>query len=540
MLLLLFLRLSVVHGEIQHLRTEPFPSIESTQLRSTEKLNFISRTLGDNMVLQQEPQNAIIWGHTQPGAYVLTSFHGQGEWRSFKTQADDYGTWRQKLMAWPGSTKTYSLNSSSSVGDYGEINHVVFGEVFICGGQSNMEFAMPASTNSSAEANIADHHPEIRIFSVGHATSSPTPLHDLQTVWEGWQIANNHTIREDYSPGHTLFSTFSAVCWFFGRRVSERLAAKSGFLIPVGLISDNWGGTKIEVWVPSEAYAQCNRSGDNGPMYNAMIVPYATGPMAIAGFTWYQGEANTATDDSAQAYSCLFPSMIESWRKVFRAPDAYFGFVQLSTWCPNDNTSLPSMREAQMTALKLKNVGYATNADHGWGCDIHPRAKQYCGKRLGDSALAIQYGHDIEWKSPSYLSAKVGNKSASSVELIISLADVSLSGLTTDVYPWNYVLSDQVPGTPSFNCSAQRPGVCAWGSLKFDDKGWVNATVKVAFGGQQLILSSMLDKNIGDMGVALSEPIITASAYGWGPVPLMNAYDKGTNLPVLAWNRSLA
>ena len=64
-----------------------------------------------------------------------------------------------------------------------------------------------------------------------------------------------------------------------------------------------------------------------------MINPYVVGPMAVTGFTWYQGEANTGSQQSADAYACLFPSMIQSWRTNFKAPKAYFGYIELSTWC---------------------------------------------------------------------------------------------------------------------------------------------------------------------------------------------------------------
>lgn len=211
------------------------------------------------------------------------------------------------------------------------------------------------------------------------------------------------TINKDGGPGHTLFSTFSAVCWFFGRELSTKLSPAGD--VPIGLISNNWGGTKVEVWTPAKAFGKCNRTGVDGPMFNAMILPYASGPMSIAGFAWYQGEANTATAASAKEYSCLFPQMITAWREAFNAPNAYFGFVQLSTWCAQPPTSLPQMREAQMAALALPNVGYATNADHGMGCNIHPAPKQYCGKRLATSALALHYKQDAVWRSPTYKGA---------------------------------------------------------------------------------------------------------------------------------------
>merc|ERR1719407_398711 len=96
--------------------------------------------------------------------------------------------------------------------------------------------------------------------------------------------------------------------------------------------------------------------------------------------------------------------MISAWRAAFNASDAFFGFVQLSTWCGH-GLAVPEMRDAQLAALALQKVGYATNADHGAGCNIHPPPKQFCGERLGDSARALQYGQKVAWRSPTYAGA---------------------------------------------------------------------------------------------------------------------------------------
>jgi len=106
-------------------------------------------------------------------------------------------------------------------------------------------------------------------MTVGHRTSSSTPLRNLQSWMEPWAVASNLTINKDASPGHTLFSTFSAVCWLFGRKVSTELSATGE--VPVGLISNNWGGTKVEVWVPSEAYGKCNRTGPSGAAMSTLL-----------------------------------------------------------------------------------------------------------------------------------------------------------------------------------------------------------------------------------------------------------------------------
>ena len=89
------------------------------------------------------------------------------------------------------------------------------------------------------------------------------------------------------------FGQFSSVCWFFGKQVYEGLNKQ----VPIGLISDNWGGTPVESWSTAASLNSCgedNKPGSApGSLYNAMIHPFTVGPMAVTGFTWYQGEANT-------------------------------------------------------------------------------------------------------------------------------------------------------------------------------------------------------------------------------------------------------
>lgn len=498
--------------------SEIFPSYDPADYPlKQETINFLSATLGDHMVLQRAPQRALVWGHTSPGAKVTTMFNTQ----SYIATADKNGTWRQLLPPTQASKKNYTLTFKSSVGETASLKDVLFGEVYICGGQSNMVFAMPSVTNSSAEQQLANKYPTIRIFTVGQKTSSKTPLNDLQTIEQNWSVASNVSIA-----GNGRFGWFSAVCWFFGRQISDSLSPTGD--VPIGLISSNWGGTTVEAWSTPEAFESCNRTG-NGGLYNAMINPYTIGPMAIAGFTWYQGESNTGPQPHAEQYACLFPAMISEWRKHFKAPSAYFGFIQLSTWC-KDPQAIPEMREAQMAALKLSKVGYATNADHGAGCNIHPPPKQFCGARLGNSALSLQYNKKIAWKSPSYVSASsLISLSYDTVTVTVNLADVSNLGLSTETYPFNYV-----NGLNCTDLNIKTPGTCAWASIELKGLGWFNASTVATDDGQKLLLKATLPSMID-----ASAASVVATAYGWGPIPLMNAYDIGTSLPVLPWNRTL-
>jgi len=447
------------------------------------------------------------------------------------TIAGDDGIWRQVLPAMPASKIGYDLIFVSSNGQQGELQDLLFGDVYVCGGQSNMEYSMVAVTNKTEERQLANLYPHIRLFSVGHGTQSNTPLLDLKTVWDPWQVASNETIWGHWSPGHTMFGTFSAVCWLFGRQVADGLDNE----VPIGLVSNNWGGTKLEQWSSAEAIASCNATGfypdHAGYMFNAMILPYAVGPMALSGFTWYQGEADTATDESAEHYGCLFPAMISDWRARFQQPSSFFGFVQLSTWCADE--SLPMMREAQLTALELPHVGLVTNADHGNGCNIHPPAKQFVGERLGNAALALVNGQPLLWRSPSYSSAQVRGGAQDRVRVAVTIHDVGPEGLTTDVLPYN-TLAYPWQNQTALNCSdLGLHGYCAWGAVEVDGFGWLNATVSADEADAAiLVLDAVLP-------IASLDVTVTGTAYAFGSVPMMNAYDRASGLPVLPWNRSL-
>jgi len=467
---------------------------------SDVKKAFLSSTLGSNMVLQRAPQKAVVWGFTQPGATVNTTFAKTTlpMPTPMSTTADADGVWRQELPATEASEQIYSLSFSSSAGETAQMENVLFGDVYLCGGQSNMVFAMPNITNASEEIARANDYPMIRLFSVGQHTQSSTPLDDLQRIEETWSVASNTSVAHG-----DRFGYFSAVCWIYGRELFDALDGK----VPIGLISNNWGGTKLESWTTPEALEACNHSesleSSSVPvgippdfvLYNAMIHPYVVGPMSLTGFAWYQGEQNVGGKGSAEKYACTFPAMISAWRKLFQNPDTYFGFIQLSTWCGNPEQIAEMRTIGQMSALALPKVGYATNADHGGGCMIHPEPKQYCAQRLAKSALALQYGEDIEWKSPTF---KASTASASPPSVLVTLNDVSASGLRDDQYPFN---------APFIDCdSGKGQGKCAWAELQSQDGTWTNATVTVE-SSSTLRLTAIQGSDVDGAPVA--------SRYGW-------------------------
>jgi sialate O-acetylesterase len=498
-------------GEVQDGDSTPVPPLLNIAANDVKR-NFVSATLGSNMVLQRDKE-VTIWGYSQKGSIITTGLYYDGDENGNDTNArlvlattveGDDGLWRQNLPSQPASLDALAIKIKSSTGEEQTLHNILFGDVYICGGQSNMQFSIPGTTNGTAEAERANKYPHIRVFTVGDRTSSDTPLPDLQTVLQDWNVASNQSLfgaNNDFFLGY-----FSSVCWFFGRGIADSLDNT----VPIGLISNNWGGTAIEKWQP------------NGPLYNAMIYPYMVGPMALTGFTWYQGEANVFDQNSATAYSHSFPDMINAWRKGFQAPDAYFGFIQLSTWCPAGPLGLAEMRQAQMAALNLPKVGYATNADWGDGCNIHPPTKQYCGARLANSALALQYRKQIHWKSPTYTKTEPVMEETGEPSVIVEFQDVTSNGLYLLETAYNAL-------DKNLKCSDQPPGTCAGAAVLLNGKGWVNATVTIKDTN-----SVVLTATNGD-----AKDVIVATSYGWGSIPMMTIYDKGTDLPVLPWNEKM-
>ena len=182
--------------------------------------------IGDNMVVQRDTKFAI-WGNANAGEAVSVSFAG----KSFDAVADGKGLWQ----VWIGPLKAggpFELTVKGAT-NLVTIKNVLVGEVWICSGQSNMEWPL-INTDDGAEVVAKANNPELRLFTVTHHTS-PQPLTDVQGSW-------TMSTPEDAAQ-------FSAVGYFFGRELQQHLK------VPVGLIDSSWGGTPAEAWTSHEALA---------------------------------------------------------------------------------------------------------------------------------------------------------------------------------------------------------------------------------------------------------------------------------------------
>ncbi len=344
----------------------------------------------DHMVLQRD-RAVRVWGWASPGEEVRVSIDDQ----KWVTNADDNGNWSVALSAHKaGGPFTLHINATA-------FEDVLFGDVWICSGQSNMQWSVLASANPQEEAANAN-HPKVRLYQTP-LTSSESPL---ATIGNGWTVCSPQTV-----------GNFSAVAYYFARELTTRTG------VPVGVVNTSWGGTPVESWISRSAIRripetsrwldehlarmgnpemmasatdiQKNKAWWPGALYNGMIAPFTK--YAICGAIWYQGESNAG---DPPLYSRTFPAMIRDWRRAWGQGDFPFYFVQLASFV--GNAGWPGLREAQFKTLDLRNTGMAVAIDIGTTNDIHPKNKQDVGKRLALWALRDVYKQKVVVSGPLF------------------------------------------------------------------------------------------------------------------------------------------
>ena len=386
----------------------------------------------DNMVIQEgAPVN--IWGWASPGESIKIEFSGQ----VIELRTDNEGRWKAVLE--PVTSKK-PLRMVLTGRNRISIRNILVGEVWLCSGQSNMEWSLARSLNAKKAIANAD-HPSIRLFHVGRNAVSK-PQDNCQGRWV--------SCTPQSAKG------FSAVAYHFGLAIHEAIGK------PVGLIQSTWGGTPVEGWTSRDAlseldttkamlerwdaqavnyakdrreyslklnvweaarqkalregepaprkprapYDPSSRPNNPGSLFNGMISPLI--PFSIRGATWYQGESNVYR---AYQYRSLFPAMINDWRERWGLGEFPFYFVQIAPYRYSRNPSEmgAELREAQLLTMQgVNNTGMAVTLDIGNPRDIHPRNKQEVGRRLALWALRDTYGRpSIQPSGPIYSSFNV-------------------------------------------------------------------------------------------------------------------------------------
>lgn len=336
----------------------------------------------DHMVIQTD-EPIIVSGTVSPVfAEVEIKLAGQ----TVSVTPRLFGDWTAVLdpVSEPGGSHTLTISAEGEVAH--TVEDITFGDVWLCGGQSNMEFDMTTINDSAAEIAGAD-FPDIRLMEVSLLTDRK-PLDEVKGLVQEWTPCSPTAVRR-----------FSAVGYLFGRELHQETGR------PIGLIQSAWGGSRIETWIPDTAlqdspYA-ANVASRNFPQaqhkpsicYNAMI--HGLAPLALKGVIWYQGENNQTHPEE---YRSLMETWIDSWRNLWQAPELPFYYVQLANYSPGQKWEL--LREAQTQALAIPNTGMAVTIDIGASNDIHPSNKQGTAKRLAAIALAKTYGQDRVYSGP--------------------------------------------------------------------------------------------------------------------------------------------
>lgn len=365
---------------------------------------------GSHMVLQQKQADKV-WGWADPGEEVTVSIAGQTK----TAKAGDDKKWSVTLdpMTADGKPLTMTVKGKNTI----TYDDVLVGEVWICSGQSNMQWGVAGSNDADLEIQAAN-FPNIRLITVP-MVGTQTPKYDFKGQWT------------ECSP--KTVGGFSAVGFFFGRQLHQTLG------VPVGLIHDSWGGSSCETWVNKSVMEKDGKYSDllgrwkgkesgtdnqqPGNLYNGMLLPVIG--YGIKGAIWYQGETNASR---AYQYRDLFPLMIKNWRDDWGIGDFSFYWVQLADFMKEatgpEDSQWAELREAQTMTMKLPNTGQAVIIDVGEGKDIHPKNKEDVGKRLARWALSKDYGVQVATQGPTYKSMEVKDG-----KVIVKFENVNGGGL---------------------------------------------------------------------------------------------------------------
>ena len=375
----------------------------------------------EGMVLQQK-STAKVWGTADKGEQVTVTFRDTNT----TATADGAGNWVAAISTGAAGGPFEMTIAGKNTISY---KNILVGEVWICSGQSNMQWSVNNSNDPDLEKLTAK-FPNLRMINFPQVgTQEPIWTHDRK-----WMVCTPHTV-----------GNFSAVGYFFARQLHRTLD------VPVGMINNAWGGSACDAWIRrdllaadekykplldrwaqmetqfTELSAKTDRNEEQnkqlanlsnlmkgnsrpGNIYNGVLKSHLG--YGIRGAIWYQGESNAGR---AYQYRDMFPLMIKNWRDEWGQGDFPFYWVQLADFMVEKpepgESNWAELREAQtMTMARLPNTGEAVIIDIGEGKDIHPKNKVDVGRRLARWALAQNYGIDIAYHSPQYKSMEKDGK----------------------------------------------------------------------------------------------------------------------------------
>jgi hypothetical protein len=339
------------------------------------------------MVLQRN-QAAPVWGTATPGLTVQVylddvligsdAADANGDWKVFMpSHAADGGTAHVLKVTAEGAPDTV-------------LTDVIYGDVYLCSGQSNMAFAMSSITNYDAISGTLT-NALIRQVNVNRSYSE-TLLDEPASYYYPWERGDDLSdVRH-----------FTAIGYLTALEIQKETG------VPIGLLHSSYGGMEINMFLNEEGLSlmpelagliadfEQGGAADLHDIYNAMIGPLV--PYGICGILWYQGESDR---DKPAIYEQKMIGLIRGWRAAWNLGSLPFYYVQLPNYAPGDQ-DYPKIREAQLNALSETNTGMAVTIDVGDDSNIHPTNKQDPCHRLAQWVLSKNYGRDNVFSGPIF------------------------------------------------------------------------------------------------------------------------------------------
>ncbi len=414
----------------------------SLSIQAAEKLS-VGDIFTNSMVLQRDTK-VKVWGEAPNNAEIVIQFNNQLK----KTKTKD-GKWVITLSSMPFGGP-YEMEISSG-NEKIKLSDILIGDVWLAGGQSNMEFALRREIHAAEEIPTAN-YPNIRYY------KAPRKIYPTQEIdKQYWTACTPKTAGE-----------MSAIAYYFARDIQREIN------IPIGIIQTPFGGTTAEAWMSRELLVSNPDFKPTVERYDSIIINYRSNeydslygdfqqktvayndsvkkgfkkaekpeepmgeknfrrpytlyynmllplmPYTLKGILFYQGESNTAR---GYQYRSMFPALISEWRKDFAKGNLPFLFIQLPKF-DTKTRDWAELREAQLlTSKKVKNTGMAVAYDQGNPKDIHPTDKRIVAHRLTQLALGKVYDRKIVYQGPDLKSVKTTKK-----QLILTFNNIG-SGL---------------------------------------------------------------------------------------------------------------
>lgn len=374
-----------------------------------------------------------VWGKGMPGEIVELAFRGETK----KAVVGPDSTWRFKLPPHPADQRPATMALKSGPIEI-QISNILSGDVWLCMGQSNMQWPMQREMHFLSETPNSN-QPTLRFFDPTYAGEHifGTPFADsvlrrlnTNAFYRGrWEMSDS-----------TSFRSMSAVGYYFGKSILQALD------LPIGLIDLSIGGAPIETFIPLPALASdpefASKASGNwlvndhlpvwvrerglqnlpgrqnsspeeaahpfkpGFVYAAGIAPLL--PFPIKGILWYQGESNAQEPARVEEYGRLCSLMVSAFRTAWKNPKLPFYFVQLSSidTVKYKGKLWPEFRDMQRRIPELiPYSGMAVSSDAGALHDVHPTNKKVVGERVARWALRATYSQRIMPSGPLPLAA---------------------------------------------------------------------------------------------------------------------------------------